>query len=98
MATIKDVATEDSNYMAVLEHLKNKTPTKTLRKEPIGSPIHSYCNVWGRLGILEDEEGSLMTNDNCLVVPKKYQRKLLEITHLSHQGQLRTYKSLQTRY
>ena len=72
MATIKDVARRDSDYMTVLDHLKNRTPTKILRKEPIGSPVHSYLNVWDRLGILEDEEGSLITIDNNrLVVPKK---------------------------
>ena len=90
---------EDSDYMTVLNHMKNKTPTKVLRKEPTGSPVHSYLNVFDRLGIVEDDEGSLMTIDNNrLVVPKKYQNKLVEIAHLSHQRQLRTYKSLQTRY
>ena len=45
LTTIKDVVTEDSDYMTVLDHLKNKTPTKILRKEPIGSPVHSYLNI-----------------------------------------------------
>ena len=40
-----------------------------------------------------------MTIDtNHLVVPKKYQRKLMEIAHLSHLGQIRTYKSLLSWY
>ena len=99
LKTLKDVATKDSDYLTVLNHLKNKTPMKDLKKEPTSSPIHSYLTLWERLGILDDEEGSLMTIDNqCLVVPKKYRKKLLKISHLSHQGQLRTYKSLQTRY
>ena len=36
LATIKDVAMEDSDYLTVLNHLKNKTPVKDLRKQPIG--------------------------------------------------------------
>ena len=73
LTTINDLAMEDLDYMTVLEHLKKRTPIKILRKEPIGSPVHSYLNVWDRLGILEDKEGSLMTIDNNrLVVPKKY--------------------------
>ena len=95
LTTIKDVATEYSDYMSVLNHVKNKTPVMTLQKEPVDSPVHSYLSIWDRLGILDNEEGSLITIDkNYLVVSKKYQRKLLEIAHMSHHGQMRTYKSL----
>lgn len=45
LTTIKDVETEDSDNMTVLQDMKNKKPTKTLRKELIGSPVHSYLSV-----------------------------------------------------
>ena len=64
LQTIKDIATEDYEYITVLNHLQNKTSTKDHKKEPTLSPVHSYLAVWERLVILDDDTGSLMTIDN----------------------------------
>ena len=53
----------------------------------------------GNITYLNNNKVSLITLDiNRLVIPKKYQKKLLETDYMSHLGKVRTYKSLQMRY
>ena len=48
-------------------------------------PVHSYTHVWERPGVLDDTHGTLMKLDHhSLVIPKKYHKRLLNITHNAH--------------
>ena len=62
-------------------------------------PARKFQHLWNRLGILPDEQGSLITLDQRrIVVPTSYQKRLIYMAHISHQGVTKTLKSLSVRY
>ena len=90
----------DDSYQRVLEALKSGLKSHEV-KEKLGKnhPAKRFQHLWSRLGILPDEQGTLITLDQKrLVIPAGSQKRLITIAHLSHQGQSRTLKSLSIRY
>ena len=62
-------------------------------------PARKFQHLWSRLGILPDEQGTLITLDQRrIVVPTSYQKRLIHTAHISHQGVTKTLKSLSVRY
>ncbi len=100
MASIKEQASVSDEYQVILQTLKSGLKSHEVKTKVGNShPARKLHHLWGRLGILPDEQGSLMTLDNSrLVIPEGAQKKLISQAHMSHQGVTRTLRSLTVRY
>ena len=100
LLSIKEQASMDDSYQQVLETLKAGLKSHEV-KTKLGKthPARKFQPLWNRLGVLADEQGTLITLDqNRLVIPTGSQKKLISLAHVSHQGVTRTLKSLSVRY
>ena len=56
-------------------------------------------NMWDSLALLDDKDATLITMDiRRLVVPQSERKRLLEIIHTSHVGQVKTFAAAKSRY
>ena len=96
LLAIKEQAAMDDAYQQVLETLKSGMESHEV-KTKLGKthPARKFQHLWSRLGILPDEQGTLITLDQRrIVVPTSYQKRLFNTAHISHQGVSKTLKSL----
>merc|ERR1712215_105440 len=96
LLSIKEQAAMDNSYQKVLKTLKAGIQSHEV-KTKLGKthPARRFQHLWSRPGVLADEQGTLITLDQKrIVIPTGSQKKLIGITHVSHQGVSRTLKSL----
>ena len=100
LLSIKEQAAMDNSYQKVLETLKAGLQSHEV-KTKLGKthPARKFQHLWNRLGVLADEQGTLITLDQKrIIIPAGSQKRLIGIAHISHQGVSRTLKSLSIRY
>ena len=77
----------DNDFQQILETLKAGFKAHEV-KTKLGKthPAQRLQHLWSRLGVLPDEQGTLITLDqNRLVIPGGSRKKLINMAHLSHQ-------------
>jgi len=89
-------AAEDYTYQQVVLALRHGKDVQSL---PPHHPAHLYKNVWGRLGLLDNSDRTLVILDGTrIVVPESMRRDVLKLLHLPHQGVVKTRKAAQQLY
>ena len=88
----------DDSYQRVLETLKAGLKSHEV-KDQLGKnhPARRFMHVWSRLGVLPDEEGTLITLDNTrLMIPEAAQKRLITIAHVRPHAKSYFCKNLET--
>ena len=72
---------------------------KELKKLPQTSAVHKYLNMWNRMALLDHSDETLITVDKFrIVVPTNTRKPVLDLLHIPHQGQTKTYLAAKSRY
>jgi hypothetical protein len=65
-------------------------------------PAKEYKNIWDQLGLLDEEENTLMViqgdQGNRIVVPQGQQKRLLKLLHIPHCGADKTIRTARLAY
>merc|ERR1712105_578298 len=66
---------------------------------PQTSAVFKYLSIWNRLAIRDDTDETLVTMDKYrIIVPTTTRKEVLDLLHIPHQGQTKTYLAATSRY
>jgi hypothetical protein len=91
IANIYEEVSSDASYKSSVEALQSDV---TLADLDPAHPAREYQNVWDQLGLLDEEENTLMVMQGSrIIVPQGQWRRLLKLLHTPH---CRTDKTIRT--
>ena len=95
---LRDAGVLDPSYSSVIHALRTGV-TKEMVLKTTENPCREYAGVWERLGVLDEREDSLLTLDvSRIVVPASQRSQIMDMIHLAHQGQTKSYTACRSRY
>ena len=85
-------ASDDLRYQEIIEVVEEGKTWKEIQALNISHPAQELAYMWPVIGILENEDGKLITiEENHIFVPPASRKEILEAIHGGHLGTANTY-------
>ena len=99
MDPIFEAAKLDQVYKeAVSAKVQGLTKEQVLRLKS-DNGARQLSQVWERLELMDDKPETLLVLDGTrLFIPKQARKRVMEVIHLAHQGQVKSYEAAKSRY